>query len=328
MRVSNVMDPSFGVIIGCCARDLRYALGCYASIDYFMPGVPVCFLYDGKDTPSRIRDLPNTSVLDRSTVRDDFLRASSFGPGITKMISFFESPFERFLFLDADTVLCGDLNRINDLDNFEFIIDKRSTYDDNAITSYFFDVGLMRQHFPEFDIDAHRDEFFCTGAFMARRNALSLSRYRELLALSKSVPGFFKYWEMGMLNFMIFEAKDQGRCRVRGTDYQVVTNDYPVQMLKSRFDDAVAHPESVWHPVVYHFCGQKPFVFQKKPYTEPMTYFRFRFKRTYGRVHGWFALPSLLVEDIVHLHVPALKRKARSVLRLLARHGRRASGRA
>ena len=320
------MEPSFGVIIGCCPRDLRYALGCYASVGYFMPGVPVCFLYDGTGAPACLRGLPNTLILDRDTVKDGFLRASSFGPGITKMISFFESPFDRFLFLDADTVLCGDLNRINDLDHYEFIIDKRSTYDDNAITAYFFDVDMMRLRFPAFDIDAHRDEFFCTGAFMARRNALSLSRYKDLLALSKSVPGFFKYWEMGMLNFMIFEAKDQGRCRVLGTDYQVVTNDYPARMLKSRFDAAVAQPDAVQHPVVYHFCGQKPFVFQNAPYTEPMTYFRLMFKKTFGTCKGMFALPALLAEDLVYLHLPALKRKARSAMRLLGQHGKRLCG--
>jgi len=157
------------------------------------------------------------------------------------MISFFESPFDRFLFLDADTVLCGDLNRINDLDHYDFIIDKRSTY---------------------------------------------------------------------------------------GTDYQVVTNDYPAHMLKSRFDSAVAQPDAVQHPVVYHFCGQKPFVFQNAPYTEPMTYFRLMFKKTFGTCKGMFAWLALLAEDLVYLHVPALKRKARSALRIIFRQGKRLFGQA
>jgi len=66
------MERSFGVIIGCYAGDLRYALGCFASIRYFMPGVPVCFLYDGTGVPSCLRDLPNSSVLGRDKVRTVF----------------------------------------------------------------------------------------------------------------------------------------------------------------------------------------------------------------------------------------------------------------
>jgi len=98
-------SQDFGVIIACWKGDAHYALGCYASIRFFMPNTPVCFLYDGDLLPPVIAAIPEVQYITRLTVKNRHLKERSFGPGFTKMVAFFESPFETFLYLDADTTV-------------------------------------------------------------------------------------------------------------------------------------------------------------------------------------------------------------------------------
>ncbi|HBJ39140.1 MAG TPA: hypothetical protein DDZ51_31215 [Planctomycetaceae bacterium] len=305
----------FGVMIGCCKQDLRYAVGCYASIRHFMPQTRICFLYDGWETPDIIRNLPLATTLNRSNVQSEVLRDSSFGPGVTKIVAFFESPFEHFLFLDADTVVCGDLQRINELDRYDFIIDKRGRYDDHAISRWFFDTTQMKTCFPDFEFASHREDYFCTGVFMARRGSIQLDRYLEVLAKSREIPNLFKFWEMGMLNFLIFEAKDQGRIAVLGRPYQLVASDHDPAILKATFDAAIYSPDSVSSPSVFHFPSPKSFLFQKFSYSEPMTFFRRRFAREFQHLGSLRALLTLLLQDFKYIHYPSIRGQLRRLLK-------------
>ncbi len=298
------MNDDFGIIIGCCKQDLRYALGCYASIRYFMPDGKVCFLYDGPQAPESLKSLPGVRTLDRSTVRSEILRERSFGPGITKMIAFFESPFERFLFLDADTVVVGDPRRITGWDDHDILTDRGGHYEDEAIDRWFFDTSRIASVVPSFDYGSHRDDYFCTGTFFARRGSLSLDRYLEMLDLNSMHPGLFKFWEMGFLNLMIFEAKDAKTARVDGISYQRVVRDHDAKDLQDFFVQALKDPEGTGTPLVYHFPNPKQFVYQSSVYSEPMTFFRRRFRQQYRNL-GWLRSEmQLLQEDLKYVHYP------------------------
>ena len=231
------------------------------------------------------------------------------------MIAFFESPFEQFLFLDADTVVCGDLNRINELNRYHFIVDKRGRYDDNSISKWFFDTKQMEEHFPNFAFGAHREDYFCTGVFMARRNAIRLERYLELLELSRKCPNFFKFWEMGILNFMIFEAVDLGHISVLGNPYQLIASDHRPEMLKATFESAISDSGIQSDPVVFHFPSPKSYLFQTSCYSVPMTFFRKRFAREFAGHGGLYTLAELLREDFKYIHYPLIKSKLRSLIK-------------
>lgn len=97
----------FGIIVACAPHDYRLAKGTCASIRHFLGDVPICLLIDGDFPVTDLQRAYGVRVLPRSNVRNPELRRRSFGWGLTKMVSFWESPWEYFLFLDVDTVVWG-----------------------------------------------------------------------------------------------------------------------------------------------------------------------------------------------------------------------------
>ncbi len=301
---------NFGIIIACHARDAHYAAGCYASIRHFMPGTPICFLYDGDDPPKKLANLPNTSFITRRSCQNEALRKRSFRPGFTKMVAFFESPFETFLYLDADTTVCGDVSHLADFEKFDIVVDKRYNYTDEDIQRWYFSPARIAAAFPEFDWSKHRTDYFCTGTFFSKRNALSLERYFELLDVHESNPGLFQFWEMGLLNFMIFEAADKGQSCVNGIPYQIITCDHSAAALQQDFNRWLNDIKNGEPPVVYHYPLNKPHMRQHRSYSAPMTHFRKHFFIMQTGRLGWNNNAALNLEDIRFHYVPEMKRKA------------------
>jgi hypothetical protein len=279
-----------------------------------MPGVPVCFLYDGEAPPACVSGLPDVTFLTRSNVKNPELREKSFGPGVTKMVALFEAPFETFLYLDADTTACGDLKSLADFSQHDFVVDIPPSNDEAAVNQWFFDTRLLEQSFPDFPWRDYANSYFCTGTFFARRNCFSLEEYLELLALSRQQPKLFKFWEMGILNFMIFRGKHEGRLRVESRQYQFVTRDHSWSSLEERFNASRKKGGSSQKAAVYHYPMTKPHLLQKGAYTFPMSFFRRRFQELYlkrGPLRSWIAL---IIEDMESFHIPFLKRKTHHYL--------------
>ena len=299
----------FGVIIVCCDSDLHYAKGCYASVRFYMPHTPVCFIYDGQQAPQELLSLPNATVLSKNEVRSEDLRKRSFGPGLTKMVSFFESPFETFLYLDSDTTICGDISQISDFENFDFIIDQSESYSKENVCRWFFDTDAIEEHFPDFDWESFKDRYFCTGVFLAKRGIFELSWYLKLLDFMEEKPEVFKFWEMGLLNYMIFASKGRSNTQICSLPYQLVTRDHPYEELRTRFhssfDPQTRKPLPV-DPCVFHYPVYKPHLLQKQSYTEPMAFFRRMFIREFGG-NRFIGEMKLFSEDIPSYYIPQLK---------------------
>ena len=310
------MSDAFGVVIACCSVDAHYAAGCVASVRFFMPEVPVCILYDGEDVPVYFRDDEGLHLLTRDNVQSQALRERSFGPGVTKMVALFESPFETFLYLDADTTVCGDLREIADFQDYDLIVDRRGWADDDAINSWFFDPVAVSRYFPGFDWAGHRADYFCTGTFFARRNALRMERYLELLDFVDAHPNVFKFWEMGLLNYMIFEAQDQNRCRVFGVPYQFVTRDHPAPVLEKIFKTCLRQEPIEGSPSVFHYPVTKPHLGQNGSYTLPMSYYRREFWRR--RISPAFLCEAWLMwEDVRFFHLREMRHRVIMSLRAI-----------
>src|SRR5687768_16946542 len=133
----------FGVVVVCSKNDYLFTKGCCASIRYFMGDVPICLVVDGDFSVESVRKTYNTQVLYRKNVKNDFLRNKSYGWGITKMIAFWESPFEHFLLIDSDIVLWGDMRKYANFKDFDLIIDKPlSKYSQKDVCLYFFETEI------------------------------------------------------------------------------------------------------------------------------------------------------------------------------------------
>ncbi|WP_434222373.1 hypothetical protein ACOKW7_03225 [Limnospira platensis CENA597] len=101
------MIQDFGIIIACCFKDYHFAAGCCASIRYFGGDVPICLIVDGDFNTTSLEKTYGVKIINQKTVKHPFLKENSFGWGLTKMIAFWESPWQNFLFLDADTIIWG-----------------------------------------------------------------------------------------------------------------------------------------------------------------------------------------------------------------------------
>ena len=77
-------------------------------------------------------------------VADDQLRRRSYGYGLTKMIVLWESPFERFLYLDADTIVWGNLLAALDVKQAAFIFNEpHEQYTEHVLKGQYFDYDRL-----------------------------------------------------------------------------------------------------------------------------------------------------------------------------------------
>lgn len=293
---------SFGVIVICTKSDLLFAKGCCASIRYFLgDDMPICILKDGNFSLQGLDTQYKATVLERSTIKNSFLRNESFGWGKTKMITFWESPFEKFLWLDADTCVWGDIRKYADFENFDLIIDQPNcTYGQDDIEEFFFNQNWLRKHYPAFNLDQHCQAYFCTGVLFAKKGVFEIEEYIEIIRKVKEHPNMFRYGEMGFLNYMIFSAVQAERVKMKQLDFQYLVPDYPHEETKKRFSfDKEEHPIVDNEPSVLHYCGNaKPVV--QSPYgywTYPMTYFRRNFYEKKGTA-PWLIDAKISKEDL------------------------------
>ncbi len=175
---------SFGIFVSCHKGDYRLARGCVASLRFFAPRVPLCLLVDGGFSTADIERLPGVQVIRRADVSDPWLRANSFGGfGYSKLVPFWEGPFDHFLYLDADCVVLGDIVGRVTVPGGDVVAPDggRVITDEAIIGEHWYDCSLLRSNFPEFDPVGW--PFFCTGTFVGRQGILDLDIYRRLLQL-------------------------------------------------------------------------------------------------------------------------------------------------
>lgn len=301
IKYFNKME-GFGVIVICTKNDLLFAKGCCASVRYFLgPDVPICILKDGNFSLQGLDLQYKAIVLDRKSIKSSFLRNESFGWGKTKMITFWESPFEYFLWLDADTCVWGDVRKYADFENFDLIIDQPNcTYKPDDIDEFFFNQKWIRDHYPTFNLEQHNQCYFCTGVLFSKKGVFEIEEYKEIIEKVKKHPNMFRYGEMGFLNYMIFSALQKGMVRVKQVDFQYLVPDYPIEETESRFSfDQEEYPIVDTEPTVLHYCGNaKPIVQSPHGYwTYPMTYFRRDFYKKKGTM-PWRINVKINKEDL------------------------------
>ena len=274
------MIEDFGVIVACCDQDYLFAKGCCASIRHFLGDVPICLIVDGTFSIASLKRVYGVHEINYKTVSNHLLRERSFGYGVTKMIAFWESPWKHFLYLDADTNVWGNILKYSNFLDFDVIIDKPYYgYSDDDVSNFFFNIHEINTHFPDFRWQNHRHHYFCTGVFFATRDIFSLDEYIDILNLISKNPKLFYPGEMGLLNFMICRAADEGRIRLGQENIQLIVPDFEQDNLRKRFPVNNAEPVYQDEDVVIHWCGAKPTSINPKVYSEPMNFSRKKFIR-------------------------------------------------
>jgi hypothetical protein len=291
----NVQAP-FGFVTGCHAGDKFMAQATLASLRHFCPHVPVCLTVDGDVDVAdlereyqpiilRVQELPSLEM--RKTLGRSFH---------AKQAAMWEGPFEFYVWLDADAIVWGDfIAQIRtDLD-FQILWNEISVPAGAReipgwLPHFYFDPEKLRRFDPEFDWRGHA--YFSAGVYAARRNALDYDHYCRIKKLADTEPGLFAWGDMGMLNYLVHSLAQRGKIKTGLADLQHI----PDHHGRAEFEQDCAgagwrFPKSVRRPRIGHFCGHKPFIFDRQAYSRPFTIARLEHhRRRHGELGAWLAV--------------------------------------
>ncbi|XWK88413.1 MAG: hypothetical protein U7127_30240 [Phormidium sp.] len=316
----------FGIIIACCDQDYHYAKGCCGSIRHFLGDVPICLIIDGEFSAKELEKAYGVKVINHLNVKNKVLRERSFGWGLTKMVAFWESPWSNFLFLDADTIVWGDMLKYANFKDFDVIVD-RPLYKDSfaEFSKFFFNPQQVEKYFPEFQWQKHFGEYFCTGTFFAKRDIINLDEYINMLDLVQENPNIFWPGEQGFLNLMIFRDSDAGKLKLGQSSYQVIVPKFKSDELRNRFPiDKTGPVVQGDDACVIHWAGPKPTLYNSQVYSEAMNFCR---RKCMQETQGLTGLPAealLKLEDLerdINIYQKKLVRKVRKTMKLSVKTG-------
>lgn len=301
-----------------------------------MPHVPIQLIVDGEVSTHSAETCFNVSTLRATDISDKALRQSGFGWGTTKMLAFWYTRTDEFLYLDSDAIVWGDLSIKGRLQEADYLVSmtKNNEFTRLEIETWFFEIAFVEKHFPDWDWRKSSARFFCPGVFAARKNAFAIEHYLKILKLNEKYPGKFKFGDMGFHNLMVFRGADQGELLVATRDFQVIFPEHPREQLEIRFafDENGRPVVNSGDENVLHMPDHKPLVNSEKCYSRPMTYFRLRYLEITEGITGAKALDRLRQEDADYhvLRAKFLKsekwKKVKKLLRLHPGEWRRLIG--
>ncbi len=256
------MSP-FGVYILCHKADFRLTRGCCESIRRFAGEVPICLIVEGSFSTEALERQYGCQTLRREDIKDESLRTKSFGGwGYSKMVAFWEGPFERFLYLDSDTIMLGNVCAMADEMPVDMIIPEvpATLYQPEAMNVHWLNPEFVARNFPSYRIYDH--PYFTTGVFFGRKGLFELGEYLRLLDLQRAYPkDSFRpvSGEQGLLNFLVFSAAAAGRLTYAVKPLQIC----PLYMEKgevSEINEALRSADGEWKGprAVIHYVDVKP----------------------------------------------------------------------
>jgi glycosyltransferase family protein len=258
--MNKPLQETFGIIITCYIGDYFLTKGLLASLNHFVPHIPICLIQDGDFSIESEKKAYNIQhVIKRKDVKDDFLRENCFGSRCTNMIAFWESPFDRFFYIDSDTIVWGDILKGIEFSQFDFIHNSpHELYTDFIIQQQYLNYKRLFKHIKSISIKDHH--FFNAGVFIARKGIFSLEQYKELFALWKSDKKLFGPEPQGFINYMVFRYAEEGILKIHETALQTIVPIFGKEVLQNRF----ANVSQVDKPTVIHWAGKKPLFLNRK----------------------------------------------------------------
>jgi hypothetical protein len=266
-------SSEFGITLSCFQGDYPFVTGCCASIRAYQKDVPICLIADGAFAADDLKAQYGVTVLYPDDVNPR-LRVSC-GYGLTKMIAFWHSPFERFMHIDSDTIWWGDILRGLPWRDYDFIYNEPHEIITPEIQkSQYFDPDKLFGHVPEFPWKGK--PYFNTGCFVARRGILDLDEYLRLLELQQEQRDIFISGEQGILNYMIFSRVARGEITALSWPLQAVVPVIADRDLRSRFQFRQGQPVlNDSDRRVIHWAGPKPYLVNNKSvFLDPMVHYR------------------------------------------------------
>jgi hypothetical protein len=237
----------------------------------------------------------NLIVLRVSELPSEEMRQLIGGNYRAKLAAMWEGPFEHYVWLDSDAIVWGDFTPQvrTDVDFHIFWKEAKQISTPPApdgFKHFYFDPELLQRFDPAFEWKGNN--YFCSGAFASRRNAISFSEWRQIELWEKERKGLFAWGEMGMLNYLVHSKAQRGEIKIDSADLQHVWAHHgKEELMRDCLGNGWHFPKDIRRPRIAHFCYRKPFLFDRKAYSRPFTIARLEHHRRHcGEIGAWWAL--------------------------------------
>jgi hypothetical protein len=286
----------FGFVTGCHAGDRFLVQATLASMRHYCPDVPICLTVDGDFDVSDLKKEYDLIVLRVSELSSEEKRKLICGNYRAKLAALWEGPFEFLVWLDSDAIIWGDFtDQIRTDVDFQVFWSEISIPRDASeippwLPHFYFDPVKLHSFDPEFEWRGH--PYFSSGAFASRRNAIPFDLWDKVESWNQQSPGLFAWGEMGMLNYLVHAMTQRGEMNSVMSNLQHIWGHHGKEEL---MEDSLGidwhFPKEVRRPRVAHFCGRKPFLFDRQSYSRPFTIARLEHhRRRYGDLGAWLAV--------------------------------------
>ena len=308
-----------GFSVACHKGDLPLLRGCLASIRYFAPDAPICLVIDTDFDSRPFEKRYGVTTIRRRDVRHPGLRGWSFGAGITKLVAFWEAPFDRVFHIDADAVIWGDVRK--NIPDGEWDVVYNEPHEE--ITEFiqrtqYFDPEIVFNHIDPFPWRGN--PYFNAGVFYLKRGVLDLDEYIKMLKGKQRHPEVFINMDQGILNILVFRAVKSGKIKATQAHLQSAVPVLPKSELVQRFRIENGKPLSWTQPTVVHWAGPKPYTTTQEVFSLPMDFFREIGMREFGLSVWLPTKASMRADEIWHRELPKMVLRAKkSVKKMIGR---------
>jgi hypothetical protein len=234
------------VYIAASAHDARYTRICVASVRHFYPDIPIRLLVGGhlqRGLVDELRQYWNVGTAN--------LPKGDYGWGFVKLEPLFGPSGERFLVLDSDTLLTGQVLDIWDEFPAPFLVDDEQQSEANTKRLYY-----NWEHVREVDQDARPPEFvFNSGQWFGTAGVLTRDNFAPWLEWTIprtiSPQGYFMNGEQGILNYVLNQKATIDGLRIERRKIMC----WPGHSMEGL--DAETVSKRVAAPRVVHWAGVK-----------------------------------------------------------------------
>ena len=310
----------FGFVTSCYSKDVFMVQATLASIKYYCPDVPICLIVDGNVDVAELEREYGLIVLRVADLPSAEMRQLIEGSTRSKLAAMWEGPFEFYVWMDSDAILWGDitpqLRTDVDFQIFwnEISIPADAEQEPPWLSHYYFDIEKLKEFDPDFEWRGH--PYFCDGVFACKRGAISFSRWAEVFQWRKheNDPWTKGFNCMPMMNYLVHSLGSRGEINVVWTDLQWVRSRDNAGLVRDCADSDWHFPKEVDRAWLLHFCGRKPYTWDRNCYSRPFTIARLEhYQRSRGKLAAWL---TILAED-----GRALSKKIQAKLKRIASKG-------
>lgn len=205
------------VVIVCFKGDIHLLRPCIASVRYWYPDIEIYLLKD------KFKGDFDTSEMEKYFSAKLFKSSRpSWGWGWAKLDPYINPIKERYLVLDADTIMVGPvLDILNEHDN-EFIVTGfvNGDEDSHTINTHYLNLRKVKEIDPDYRYPGFG---FNTGQMVVTSGILTQKDFEEVCTFDVNItckyPDVFHYADQGVLNYVLAANKESNNYSIKYVNY-------------------------------------------------------------------------------------------------------------